>query len=246
VTGALVLYARVPRAGGVKTRMLPWLDAGEALRLHLALLEDSLRLLKGCAAAAGVTPFLSMSESWEPEGADGCAEVAGASRGIARLPQGGADLGERLLGTFRALMGRGFRRVVIIGSDSPTLPPSHVTTAFDALESDADVVLGPAEDGGYCLVGTTRDLPEMFERIPWGTERVLGATRAALDRCGARVVLLPAWYDVDLPRDLDRMSRDLAEGPPDERGPRATSAFVQRLARDGKLPLPDVKASTTP
>jgi len=241
--GALVLYARVPRAGRVKTRMLPWLDAGEALRLHLVLFEDSLRLLKTCAGAAGAEPFLSMSESWDPEGVDGCAGIAGAAGGIARLPQSGTDLGERLRETFRTLLTRGFGRVVVIGSDSPTLPRTHLTTALEALERGADAVLGPARDGGYCLVGATRELPGMFETIPWGTARVLRATRAALERCGARVVMLPPWYDVDLPRDLERLRRDLSTGPSRGRAPRGTSAFVEALVRDGRLPLPRAQSA---
>jgi rSAM/selenodomain-associated transferase 1 len=239
---ALVLYARAPRAGRVKTRMLPWLDAGEALRLHLVLLEDSLRLLKACAVAAGASPFVSMSEPWEPEDPDGCAGIAEAALGMARLPQRGADLGERLQDTFRTLLARGLGPVVVIGSDSPTLPPAHLTTALSALERGADAVLGPAEDGGYCLVGAARELPGMFEGIPWGTDRVLQATRAALDRWGARVVLLPSWYDVDLPRDLERLRRDLSGGPSGEAAPRGTSAFVQALVRDGRLPLPHAQA----
>ena len=244
--GALVLYARAPHAGRVKTRMLPWLDPGEALRLHLVLLEDSLHLLKNCAVAAGAAPFVSMSEPWEPEEADGCAEIAAAARGVARLPQSGGDLGERLRATFRTLLARGFGRIVVIGSDSPTLPPAHLTTALEALGRGADAVLGPADDGGYCLVGAARELPGMFEAIPWGTERVLESTRAALDRCGARVVLLPTWYDVDLPRDLERLRRGLSAGRPDEAAPRRTSAFVRALVRDGRLPLPRAQSPGRP
>jgi len=244
--GALVLYARAPHAGRVKTRMLPWLDPGEALRLHLALLEDSLRLLRACAVAAGAAPFVSMSEPWEPEDADGCAGIAEAARGMARLPQRGADLGERLQDTFRTLVTRGLGPVVVIGSDSPTLPPAHLTTALEALERRADAVLAPAEDGGYCLIGAARELPGMFEAIPWGTDRVLQATRTALDRCGARLVLLPSWYDVDLPRDLERLRLDLSAGGPDEAAPRRTSAFVRALVRDGRLPLPGAQSPRRP
>ena len=244
--GALVLYARAPRLGRVKTRMLPWLDPGEALRLHLALLEDSLRLLRVCAVAAGAAPFVSMSEPWEPEEADGCAGIAAAAMGMARLPQSGWDLGERLRATFRTLLARRFGRIVVIGSDSPTLPPAHLTTALEALGRGADAVLGPAEDGGYCLVGAARELPGMFEGIPWGTDRVLQATRAALGRCGARVVLLPSWYDVDLPRDLERLRRDLAERPPCGAAPRGTSLFVEALVRDGRLPLPPAQSPGRP
>ena len=82
----------------------------------------------------------------------------------------------------------------------------------------------------------------MFASIPWGTGRVLRATRAALDRCGARVVELPPWYDIDLPRDLERARRDLSAGPAVGHAPRRTSAFVTALVLDGRLPLAEVRA----
>jgi rSAM/selenodomain-associated transferase 1 len=234
---ALVLYARAPRPGTVKTRMIPWLDSAEALGLHLALLEDGLRLLRIAAAAAGAVPFLSLTEPWAPERVEGSAGLSEASLGIARLLQNGRSLGDRLLDTCRALFARGFHQVSIIGSDSPTLPVEIVTGAFSALRRGADAVLGPAEDGGYCLVGASRLLPGMFEGIPWGTARVFEATRAALEGLGARLEVLPPWYDIDLPRDLDRLRSEL----PDAAGggvPLRTRTFVERLVREGRLPLP--------
>jgi rSAM/selenodomain-associated transferase 1 len=214
--------------------MIPWLDADEALRLHLALVEDSLGLLRAGARETMAAPFLAFSEPWEPKRQAGPGSLAGAAAGIARLPQSGRDLGERLFDTFRRLTTRGHARVVVIGSDSPTLPPAILRSAFAALRQDADVVLGPAEDGGYYLVGAARLVPEMFERIPWGTDRVLAATLAALDRSGARTVLMPRWYDVDHPQDLDRVRADLSAAG----GviPRKTAAFVRELVRAGRLP----------
>src|SRR5439155_14644 len=85
------------------------------------------------AQVQGARPFVSMSQPWEPEEADGCAGIAAAAMGMARLPQSGWDLGERLRATFRTLLARRFGRIVVIGSDSPTLPPAHLTTALEAL-----------------------------------------------------------------------------------------------------------------
>jgi uncharacterized protein len=234
---ALVLYARAPRAGRVKTRMLPWLTEREALRLHCALLEDSLHLLRTGAAAAGAVPFLSLSEPWEAQDRAACAAIARAAAGLARLPQTGGDLGERLAVTFRTLIARGFERVVVIGSDSPTLAPAILQEAFAALEKPRDVVLGPAEDGGYYLVGARRFMRDMFEGVPWGTARVLRVTRATLRRRGARVVLLPVWFDVDRPRDLDRLCRHPPVGATGAHAWRRTRAFVESLVLDGRLPL---------
>ena len=231
---ALVLYARVPRRGQVKTRMTPWLSADEAFRLHLALLEDSLALLRAGAAAAGATPCLAFSEPWAPAGGgEGFAALAAAATGLARLPQRGGDFGERLRDTFTTLAAAGRRHVVVIGCDSPTLPPAILRSAFAALRQEAEVVLGPAADGGYYLVGAARPVPEIFTGIPWGTDRVLEATLRALDRAAVRAFLLPPWYDVDLPADLDRLRADL--GPPSP-GAGKTAVFIDDLLRQGRLP----------
>jgi rSAM/selenodomain-associated transferase 1 len=217
--------------------MIPWLDDGEALHLHQALLEDSLRLLTAGALAAGAVPFLSLSEPWEPEGPDGHAGIAAAAAGIARLPQSGTVLGERLRGTFQTLFARAHRRVVVIGSDSPTLPAAILTSAFPALRRGGDVVLGPAEDGGYYLVGARAPLRvEMFEGIPWGTERVMNDTLAALDRSGTSAFLLPRWIDVDRPHDLEKVRRDLDSLRGDDPAPGRTRAFVEELVKNGRLP----------
>ena len=231
---ALVLYARVPRRGQVKTRMTPWLSADEAFRLHLALLEDSLALLRAGAAAAGATPCLAFSEPWAPAGGgEGFAALATAAAGLARLPQRGGDLGERLRDTFTTLAAAGRRHVVVIGCDSPTLPPEILRSAFAALRQEAEVVLGPAADGGYYLVGAARPVPEIFTGIPWSTDRVMEATLAALDRARVRAFLLPLWYDVDVPADLDRLRADLVPPGP---GAGKTAAFIDDLLRQGRLP----------
>lgn len=220
--------------------MTPWLSAGEALRLHLALLEDSLALLREGAAGAGAIPFLAFSEPWDPGSEEGFEDLASAAAGLARLPQKGTDLGERLRDSFTTLAAGGHRHVVAIGSDSPTLPPEFLVSAFAALRLDADVVLGPSADGGYYLVGAALPAPDLFSGIPWGTDRVLDSTLAALARAGARVSLLPRWHDVDVPADLDRLRADPARS-----GPRArkTDAFIDALLREGRLPCRAPKVS---
>jgi glycosyltransferase A (GT-A) superfamily protein (DUF2064 family) len=202
--------------------MVPWLREDEALLLHQALLEDSLRLVRAGASESGATPFVSFSESWNPRDRPGCENIDRAAAGMAR----------------RRLIERRFHRVVVIGSDSPTLPPAMLSAAFTSLERDVDVVLGPAEDGGYYLVGATRLLPTMFDSIPWGTDGVLRTTLAALACGGARVVVLSPWYDIDMPQDLERARRDFAGFPPGVPAPASTRAFVDALVRDGRLPYP--------
>ncbi len=232
---ALVLFARAPRRGEVKRRLTPPLTPDEALAVHLALLEDSLGLIAIAAREAKAQPFLSFSEPFAPEGSPALAFLETAARGMARLPQRRGDLGARILGAFTDLI-EGQRRpgAVIVGSDSPTLPPAILVGALDRLRVGAEVVLGPAEDGGYCLIGATRPMDAIFDGIPWGTSEVLAATLQAIDREGLRLALLETWHDVDRPEDLPRLRREIAG-----RGPglaTRTAAVLERLARQGRLP----------
>ena len=131
------------------------------------------------------------------------------------LPQRGATLGDRMHEGMHDLFGRGFGAVAMIGSDLPTLPSGHVSTALHILARRPDVlVLGPAEDGGYYLIGVTRAHPQLFERIPWGTSQVLEHTCKAAEALGMTVERLAQWYDVDSLSDLRRVRRSVtgAEG----------------------------------
>ena len=111
------------------------------------------------------------------------------------IPQADADLGERLKQFFTQARQHGFARIVAIGTDSPTLPVAWVEQAFALLENH-EVVIGPALDGGYYLIGASKELP-LFEAIPWSSSRVLAATVERLQTGDARLALLPPWYDVD-------------------------------------------------
>lgn len=231
---ALVLYARVPRPGEVKTRLCPWLSTVEALAFHLALIEDSVRLLRSAARESGAVPLLAFSEEWEPGEGGSHAPLARAVAGLARIPQSGDDLGGRLERTFRSLLARGHRGVVIFGADSPTLAPAILASAFAALARGARIVLGPAVDGGFYLIGSRLDPGGLLRGIRWGTEDVLGETLAALARAGSGATLLPEWYDLDRPEDLARARADLS-GPLRRRAEK-TAAFIEDLARSGRLP----------
>ncbi len=112
------------------------------------------------------------------------------------VPQAGADLGARLAAAFDHLLEPPAARAVVIGSDSPDLPVSHLARAFQKLKH-RDVVLGPAADGGYYLVGLRAPAPSLFAGIPWGTRTVLADTVDAIARAGLSLSLLPLWYDVD-------------------------------------------------
>jgi rSAM/selenodomain-associated transferase 1 len=220
--GCLLLFTKPAVPGRVKTRLIGALTPGEAASLHEAFLAD---LVSRLAAS----PRFALRLAWALEPGE---EVPPGPP--AGLRQEGADLGERL---YRALAAAAAEHplVAAVGSDHPRLAVERVEQAFDLLASGAPVVLGPAEDGGYYLVGARREAltPRLFEEVPWSGPRVLEAT---LERCaelGLRPRLLPPEADVDTPEDLARLSAELAAGPA-AACPR-TSAL---LARWGRLEAP--------
>jgi rSAM/selenodomain-associated transferase 1 len=131
------------------------------------------------------------------------------------LGQRGTTLGERMRNGASDLVARGFGRVVLVGADLPTLPAAYIVDALERLTQPQEaLVLGPSEDGGYYLIGLTHVHDELFDGIPWGTEDVLRRTREAAAALRLTVELLPIWYDVDRPSDLQRVRHRTAEGYP--------------------------------
>lgn len=147
-----------------------------------------------------------------PDPPEAARELAATLPGFAPRRQRGDGLGPRLRHAFGTGFAEGAGRVVVVGSDHPTLPPEHVERAFRELDG-ADAVLGPTPDGGYYAVGLRAAAwpaaGGLFEGIPWSTPEVLAATEAQGRRLGLDLRRLPAWYDVDEPAELDRLRRDL-------------------------------------
>jgi rSAM/selenodomain-associated transferase 1 len=192
--GTLLVFAREPIPGLVKTRLIPALGASGAAHLYLALLDRALN------AAAGV-PGVAV-ELWcagAQPGGGVCAELA-RCRGLELRHQGAGDLGERMAQALGEVLASS-DRAVLIGSDCPGYHAAYLSAAFAALVGH-DVVLGPAADGGYVLIGMRRPAPGLFADIPWGTDTVLEASRAALTRLGLTWVELPGLQDIDRPEDL--------------------------------------------
>jgi hypothetical protein len=170
----------------------------QAARLHAAFVEDTLRRL----ASLDVIRFLA----YAPQSRDPFLQACAHRYGARTIPQGSGNLGARMRRVAARLLDR-FPKVVIIGTDSPTMPIAFIENALRILDR-AEIVFGPSEDGGYYLVGQRRLHPEIFEGITWGSADVLAAT---LDRIPhVPVVMLPPWYDVDRPNDLVRLQRDVA------------------------------------
>ena len=195
----LLIFARYPRRGKVKTRLSPCLTREGCYRLHRALLFDTLERTR----ELGVDRYLYLAECSAEEASSLLAEVD-AGR-IHVEVQRGSDLGERMWCACTDVWKQG-DRVVFLGSDTPTLPLSYIRSAFSAL-SRVSFVLGPAKDGGYFLLGLSCPDQELFQNVHWGSSHVFQQTVAKL--AGRSYELLPEWYDVDLAEDLLTLAEDL-------------------------------------
>jgi rSAM/selenodomain-associated transferase 1 len=184
---ALGLFARRPDPGAAKTRLRVGPEGGA--RVARAFLLDALTRFSVIDARRFV--------AFTP--ADAAEEFADMAAGRwTPVAQGDGDLGRRMATFIADRLAEGAEAVVLVGADSPTLPPAYVEQTFAELRT-TDVVLGPATDGGYYLIGCGRRIPPVFDGVDWGTDRVLAQTVARLTDASWRLALLPAWYDVDTP-----------------------------------------------
>jgi len=222
---ALVVMAKAPRAGEVKTRLIGALSAAEAAAIYTNFLRDTFVLVEAVQEERETAQVVLC---YTPAGSEEAFETI-EREGSLMLAQRGGDLGERLTNCFADLFEFGFDSVIVIGADSPTLPEEILIEALNSLVSENDVVLGPAEDEGYYLVGMRKFHAEIFSDIPWGTDRALAATEARVSEAGLELKLLPVWYDVDTPEELERLRRDLDE---DKDAAKFTRRFLKERAKN--------------
>ncbi len=191
----LIIFSRYPEAGRSKTRLIPALGASGAARLHEEITRHTLR-----TATELVHDYPVQVE----------VHFAGGDEGLMRQVFGGdfpyrpqvtGDLGQKMQAALEEALGQGASRAVVIGTDCPELTARRLRHAFDALKT-WKLVLGPAHDGGYYLIGCRQALPQLFTDIPWGTHQVLARTLAAARRVGLNPYLLETLPDVDRPEDL--------------------------------------------
>ena len=188
---AVILFARDPILGQVKTRLRPSFDDETILKLYICFVEDSLEKIQ---QVDNVKCFVGIS----PDNHSGFFEGI-ESLGMNLFTQRGKDLGDKMRQAFVDRFSEGYKKVVIIGSDSPSLPVSYINKA---LASEKDLVLGPSTDGGYYLIAMSGTLSEVFSGVAWGTENVLDETLKKIKGTSISFELLPIWYDVDSPDDL--------------------------------------------
>jgi rSAM/selenodomain-associated transferase 1 len=185
----VVVFARAPRAGRAKTRLAPPLSYEEAARLQEAFVRDLVNRLGGAYAVELHTD--------EPT-------TAWADLACPKRVQAAGDLGARLLCALEDGLRRGYTSVAVLGSDSPTVPLDYVR---ELVGSEADVTLGPAEDGGFWGIAARRTHPEMFRNVAWSTSKTCQQTVRAVSAAGLSVALGQAWFDVDEPASLERLLR---------------------------------------
>ncbi|MGH1492900.1 MAG: TIGR04282 family arsenosugar biosynthesis glycosyltransferase [Acidimicrobiales bacterium] len=214
--------AKQPIAGASKTRLLPALTAGEAAELSRCFIVDAVSSMERLAAdGADMTVSIAGAPA---ESAAYFKELAPSAGFVA---QKGETLGDRLDHVMSDALASGVAMVLAINSDSPTLPASLVADAFDRLSNEhVDVVLGPAEDGGYYLIGWKRPHPRLVKEVKMSTPDVLRDTMAIAEAEGLRVELTAPWFDVDLPQDLTRVRTALDNG--DHCGPATRDFFAAR------------------
>jgi rSAM/selenodomain-associated transferase 1 len=197
---ALIVFAKIPRPGRVKTRLTTVLTEADACRLYTAFLRDA--LAQYGALEADVRLYLGPPPAPIPDGL--------VPAGVTVRWQSGEGLGVRMARAFVETFAAGYERVVVIGTDHPTLPSAFIEQAFASLAEPPSLCLGPSDDGGYYLLGMNEPYTSVFEGMTYSHAEVF---RQTLERCAATpasTTVLPVWYDVDTPDALRRLAADLA------------------------------------
>ena len=221
---ALVIFAKAPIPGQVKTRLCPPLTPDEAATLHGSFVLDTLERTK-----AATTTFKLPSDRYlacAPSSTHVFFRIMEERQGVRLIDQVGEDLGARMHQAFETLFARGYKHGLIVGTDTPSLPLERYQQALAALESH-DLVLGPALDGGYYLIGLNRPIADLFTGIPWSTEQVLALTQGKAQTLGLTTALLSPWRDVDTIDDLHAL---IESSTADAKKPKREQSFSTRTA----------------
>lgn len=193
----ILFFAKSPIKGQVKTRLSAEIGDDQAVELYKCFVEDLIALLEGLK--------LHFKCCFRPPDAKQVF-IKWLGQKHCYIPQTGDNLGERLENAFRMTFEENFTKALVIGSDSPDLPADFLREALQALDT-YDAVVGPCLDGGYYLIGFTKQsfVPQVFEGVSWSTPLVCGQTLNTLRKHKLKVYLLPRWYDVDVLSDLNKL-----------------------------------------
>ncbi|CAN5135663.1 TIGR04282 family arsenosugar biosynthesis glycosyltransferase [soil metagenome] len=214
---AILIMTKVPKPGMVKTRLRPFLSDDQCSELSKCFLTDT---IDKCLM---VTPNVIVA--YAAHGDEGSIFDL-LPETVTCIKQNGKDLGERLVSAIDFAEANNCGPILVIGTDSPTIPLKAIRTAFRHLDSpETQMVLCGTEDGGYCLLGLKKNVPAIFQDIPWSSERVYSTTLKRADQAGLTgIVELLQWYDVDTPNDLRRLYDEVEGGA-------HVSAIVPNTAR---------------
>lgn len=193
----VIVFARAPQPGAVKTRLIPLLGAEGAAALHAKLVKRTLETVRAAS-------FARIELHCAPDIEDPLFGFCAGHYGVFLKTQAGDDLGARMLGAFTQALAE-CDRVLLVGSDCPALTSRHLRQAERAVRDGADAVLAPCEDGGYALIGLRRVDARLFDGIAWGGPTVMAETRARLTRLNWRWHELDTLWDVDRPEDVARL-----------------------------------------
>ena len=198
----IVLFAKAPVAGEVKTRLSPHLSPEAAALVQEAFIFDTLEILQSFNK---VDLFIACHPSVKHP----FYEEAQKRFSLSLIAQGAGDLGDRMRRVISQLKSAGYDEIVVLGSDSPSIPVRMIDDSFERLKK-SDLVIGPSIDGGYYLIGFSGEIPPIFDGINWGTESVFSETLENLKASKTSYSILPYWYDVDTIKELRFLEIHLA------------------------------------
>jgi rSAM/selenodomain-associated transferase 1 len=193
---ALIIFIKAPVAGTVKTRLQADLPKDKVVAIYKSFVVE---IASSCARMKGIDRFLGCA----PSKNHAFIKQVADRYSLKTFNQRGSDLGKKIINAFKDYFKKGYTNIVIIGSDSPTIPKDYIRKAFHKLEKN-DFVVGPCCDGGMYLVGAHKKIePKIFQKIPWDTSGVLRLILQNLFQFNIKMSLLPFWYDVDNIDDLN-------------------------------------------
>jgi len=229
---ALVIFAKAPIPGQVKTRLCPPLTGDEAATLHGSFVLDTLERSK--MAVTKLKLPLDRYLACSPSSTAVFFKIMEERQGVTLIDQEGDDVGVRMSRAFETLFAQDYRQVLIMGTDVPSLPLDHYKQALALLEQH-DLVLGPALDGGYYLIGLKKPAPALFENIPWSTNQVMALTGEKAKTLGLAIGLLPEWRDIDTIDDLkaliDASTLDATKPKNEQSFSNRTAGALQLIAK---------------
>ncbi len=195
---AIVIMAKVPKAGKVKTRLQPFFTPQQSAEFADCLLQDAINK----ATALKNKLIIAYSPADERSFFDNF-----TNHNFILVAQIGENLGEKMFNAFQFAYSQGLDSIVMIGTDSPTFPSNFIEKAFEILQAK-DAVLGKTYDGGFYLIGLRKINKGLFENVEWSSKKTFEQTKKNLEALGFSLGELPIWYDIDEPKDLDKLRQD--------------------------------------